>query len=175
VLLVNPPTHHDADDAPVPFSRDAQGDRASIPFLHVRQHVAEDLLKKAGGKDLASLQAEIDKEGKPLAMPLPDVAAAGQVKILRSDTPVKNVVGVLPGKGRLAGEYVVVGAHYDHLGRGGPGSLTPNQREIHNGADDNASGVAAMLELAEHYAKANASPRTPARSCSPRSRPRSRA
>jgi hypothetical protein len=65
--------------------------------------------------------------------------------------PVKNVVGVLPGRGPLAGQVVVLGAHYDHLGRGGraSGSLDPDSvGVIHNGADDNASGTAALLEAA---------------------------
>lgn len=64
---------------------------------------------------------------------------------------VRNVVGILPGRGPLAGEVVVLGAHYDHLGRGGAGmgSLDPDSvGVIHNGADDNASGTAALLEAA---------------------------
>lgn len=64
---------------------------------------------------------------------------------------VRNVVGVLPGRGPLAGQVVVLGAHYDHLGRGGAGmgSLDPDSvGVIHNGADDNASGTAALLEAA---------------------------
>ena len=64
---------------------------------------------------------------------------------------VKNVVGILPGRGPLAGEVVVLGAHYDHLGRGGAGvgSLDADSTGvIHNGADDNASGTAALLEAA---------------------------
>jgi len=64
---------------------------------------------------------------------------------------VKNVVGILPGRGPLAGQVVVLGAHYDHLGRGGAGtgSLDPDSvGVIHNGADDNASGTAALLEAA---------------------------
>lgn len=61
----------------------------------------------------------------------------------------KNVVAVLPGTGDLAGQVVVVGAHYDHLGRGGFGSLDPDSAGvIHNGADDNASGTAAVIEVA---------------------------
>lgn len=152
LLLVNPPAHHEDEVMPWQF----MGGKGPIPFLHVRRHVADAMLKKAGAKDLAALQKEIDDTGKPLAHALPNVTAAGQVKILMKDTPVKNVVGVLPGAGELAGEYVVVGSHYDHLGRGGPGSLTPTSKEIHNGADDNASGTSAMLELAEHYAKQKA-------------------
>lgn len=151
LVLVNPPKHH--EDAPMAFAMGWLSDKAAIPFIFVKQHVANELLAKAGAKDLAALQAEIDNTGKSLAMPLPNVTASGNVKIKRTETPVKNVVGILPGKGELAGEYVVIGAHYDHLGRGGAGSLKPNAKEIHNGADDNASGTAAVLEVAEHYAK----------------------
>jgi Zn-dependent M28 family amino/carboxypeptidase len=65
----------------------------------------------------------------------------------------KNVVGILPGRGPLAGQAVVVGAHYDHLGRGGFGSLEPESTGVvHNGADDNASGTAALLEVARKLA-----------------------
>mgnify|MGYP001160858991 FL=1 len=62
---------------------------------------------------------------------------------------VPNVVGLIPGTS-LKDEYIVIGAHFDHLGYGGPhsGSLEMNSKEIHNGADDNASGVAGILELA---------------------------
>jgi len=60
---------------------------------------------------------------------------------------------VLPGTGPMKDEFVVVGAHYDHLGRGGSGSLKPGSNEIHNGADDNASGTSAMLKLAEVFSK----------------------
>jgi Zn-dependent M28 family amino/carboxypeptidase len=62
---------------------------------------------------------------------------------------VKNVVGVLPGRGPLAGQVLVIGAHYDHLGFGGPNALDPDSTGIvHNGADDNASGTAAVMEVA---------------------------
>ena len=152
LILVNPPKHH--EDVPMPFAREMLSEKSAIPFIHVKRHVANDMLAKAGAKDLAALQAEIDDTGKPLAMVLPDVSASGVVKIQRTETKVKNVVGVLPGKGELANEYVVIGAHYDHLGKGGAGSLKPMAKEIHNGADDNASGTAAVLEIAEHYAKA---------------------
>jgi len=61
----------------------------------------------------------------------------------------RNVVALLPGANPvLRNEYVIVGAHYDHLGFGGEGSLAPDETAIHNGADDNASGTAAMLDIA---------------------------
>ena len=62
---------------------------------------------------------------------------------------VANVVALLPGSDPLlADQVVVIGAHFDHLGRGGEGSMEPDSRAIHNGADDNASGTAVMLEVA---------------------------
>lgn len=64
-----------------------------------------------------------------------------------------NVVGLIPGSHpRLKEEYIVLGAHYDHLGHGGPSSRAENQSGIHAGADDNASGTAALLEIAEKLA-----------------------
>ncbi len=58
-----------------------------------------------------------------------------------------NVMGRIPGNGEFDG-VIVIGAHYDHLGFGDDGSLEPDSRAIHNGADDNASGTAALLEVA---------------------------
>ena len=65
----------------------------------------------------------------------------------------RNVLGILRGTDRrLAGEYLVIGAHFDHLGLGGMNSLEPDAAAIHNGADDNASGVAALVAVAEKLA-----------------------
>jgi hypothetical protein len=80
-----------------------------------------------------------------------DSTAPGPAHAGLGGVAVKNVVGILPGRGPLAGEVVVIGAHYDHLGRGGAevGALDPDSAgAIHNGADDNASGTAALLEVA---------------------------
>ena len=61
----------------------------------------------------------------------------------------RNVVALIPGTHpTLRDEVIIVGAHYDHLGFGGEGSLSPDSREVHNGADDNASGGAALIEIA---------------------------
>jgi Zn-dependent M28 family amino/carboxypeptidase len=71
-----------------------------------------------------------------------------------------NVAGLVEGTDpEFSGEAVVIGAHYDHLGWGGIGSLVPDERAVHNGADDNASGVAGVIELAEWFA-AHPQPRT---------------
>jgi len=72
--------------------------------------------------------------------------------VVRVDVAAHNVVGVIEGSDPvLKDESIVIGAHYDHLGRGGEGSLAPREGEIHHGADDNASGTAGVLELARIF------------------------
>src|SRR5689334_1773064 len=72
--------------------------------------------------------------------------------ITRTQVPAYNVIGVLEGSDPvLKKENVIIGAHYDHLGRGGEGSLAPKPGEIHHGADDNASGTAGLIELARLF------------------------
>ena len=74
--------------------------------------------------------------------------------VIRKEVAAYNVAGILEGSDPvLKNEYIVIGAHYDHLGRGGEGSgsLAPNSGEIHHGADDNASGTAGMIELARIF------------------------
>lgn len=72
--------------------------------------------------------------------------------VVRSEVPAYNVVGMLEGSDPLLkNETIIVGAHYDHLGRGGEGSLAPSSGDIHHGADDNASGTAGVLELARLF------------------------
>lgn len=79
----------------------------------------------------------------------------------RQALPLRNVIGVLPGSdARYDGEAVIVSAHYDHLGRSGPGVRMSEIGQIHPGADDNASGVAVLLELARIFAAGGNPPRT---------------
>jgi Peptidase family M28/PDZ domain len=82
------------------------------------------------------------------------------IDLVRREVPAYNVVGVLEGSDpKLKTQAIVIGAHYDHLGRGGEGSLAPRSGEIHHGADDNASGVAGMLELARVFAAGRPRPK----------------
>ena len=155
LVLVNPPAFHEEQDTLVPFARMYRGDKAKIPVFHVKRDAVESWLRAAGvDQDLRAIQKQIDDAGKSASFAFPEsVRVSGRVEVERVQQDVKNVVAVLPGSGNLAHEYVVVGAHYDHLGRGGSGGFNPAANEIHNGADDNASGTTAMLELAERYAK----------------------
>ena len=81
-------------------------------------------------------------------------------EIVRRSATATNVVGILEGSDpKLKNEAIVIGAHYDHLGRGGEGSRAAREGEVHHGADDNASGVAGMLELARIFSTEHARPR----------------
>jgi hypothetical protein len=83
-----------------------------------------------------------------------------QVDELDARVTMKNVIGILPGNDpRYAGQSLVVGAHYDHLGRGEHSERAEARGQIHPGADDNASGIAVMLEMARSL-KAKSLPRT---------------
>ena len=82
--------------------------------------------------------------------------------VVRKEVPAYNVIGVLEGSDPvLKNENIVIGAHYDHLGRGGEGSgsLSPNSGDIHHGADDNASGTAGLLELARIFSSQRPRPK----------------
>jgi hypothetical protein len=153
VILVNPPKFHGDKDELIPFNR-SQGGRMGVPVYSVTQAVANKLLAAGGVKEtLAELQAKIDGNGKPASVELKGVTLAGKAGVKPRKVTAHDVVAVLPGSGPLKDEYVVIGAHYDHLGRGGQGSLSPNSTEIHNGADDNGSGTTAILALAEAMSK----------------------
>ena len=145
-LYCHPPTHH-GPETMSPLAR-SRGESAAIPVLQVKQAVAEEMLRVAEAGDLKTYQAAIDNSFSPRSLVLRKVNVDGAVELKRTTSKLKNVTAYLPGKGKLAKEHIVVGAHYDHLGRGGFGSRSPRSNEIHNGADDNASGTAAILEIA---------------------------
>jgi len=123
-----------------------------VPVFHLKRSVVDGLLKETGKPSLSLWESSVDESLQPNSFDLASVRVTGNVEIETSERTQQNVLGLLPGKGKLAGEVVVVGAHYDHLGYGGSGSLAPWTREIHNGADDNASGTVALLETARQCA-----------------------
>jgi hypothetical protein len=129
--------------------------------VSARRQVAQAVLAPAG-LDLAELRARIEHASTPASRLVPGVRARIRAALVREHGTTANVVGILPGSDpALAAEAVVVGAHYDHLGRGSPFSLAPERGEaIHPGADDNASGTAALLGLAETATRAGPSRRS---------------
>jgi len=113
----------------------------------------------AAGVDVAALAKPIGEAMKPASKAL-GVAVKLTVAVQVEKARTANVAGLLPGRDpALAGQCVVVGAHYDHLGYGGESSAAPDQvGRIHPGADDNASGTAGLLAVARAFA-AEAPPR----------------
>jgi hypothetical protein len=126
-----------------------------VPTLFMTRAKADQLLRAGLNKSLEELEQAIDHTGQPQSAVLEGITASGSTEFHTSDIDVRNVIGVLPGSGSLAEEYVVVGAHYDHVGMGGRGSLAPGTIAVHNGADDNGSGTVAMLEIARQLAERN--------------------
>lgn len=107
-----------------------------------------------GDEIRAGLQIPVVVVRDEIAVAIRELLIDGAEGTLATDVRVttaeaRNVVGLLPGASpTLRDEYVIVGAHYDHLGLGGEGSLAPDEQSVHNGADDNASGTAAVVEAA---------------------------
>ncbi len=129
-----------------------EGSGRDFPVLHCRRKKLNQAVEGALNTDLTVLEKEIDEGPTPHSRELTGWRIKGRTDIKRDQTTIKNVVGVLEGEGPQADETIVIGAHYDHLGRGADGSLAPLSHEIHNGADDNASGTAALLEVARRLA-----------------------
>jgi hypothetical protein len=140
LVLVTPWEYHGFDSL-MTFNTHLMEGRATIPVIQVTRPVAEALLKRGEVKDLKSLQELIDTTGQPHSAELNNVSVSGNIDMKPTVMPVKNIVGVLPGVGPHADEYVVVGAHYDHLGTGRYGGTLGPRGAIYHGADDNASGT----------------------------------
>jgi len=130
---------------------------ARLPAFHMKRAVLDALLRSATGTSLEETEKAIDRELKPHSAALDGWTAAAEVKLERSKDTIKlkNVVGVIEGKGPLARETVIIGAHYDHLGYGGAfGSLARLKKPaIHHGADDNGSGSTTVMELARRFGR----------------------
>ena len=120
---------------------------SGIPTVVVNRAAAASILA-AGGASLSDAETKAKEANS--AFNLKDVTIKFKTDVVKINGNSANVVGVLPGSDpHLASEYVVLGAHYDHLGLGGPESLAAKpEGEIHHGADDNASGTTGLLEIA---------------------------
>jgi aminopeptidase YwaD len=126
---------------------------ASIAVLSLRWSVTESMFE-ALGKNLISVKQEIESSLKPKSFEFDNSTASITTQIERIKATSSNVVGFINGyDSSLSSEALVIGAHFDHLGMGGEGSgsLNPDTVAIHHGADDNASGTAGVLELAQYF------------------------
>ena len=131
----------------------------SLPFAHIKRSLFNELLKTsplhtATGKPLNSLteiEALIDENLEPVSQVMTGWKAKLEADFESSGVKTYNIVGVIEGEGPNADETIIIGGHYDHLGDGAYGPRAGGRREIHNGADDNATGTAAVIELARRF------------------------
>jgi hypothetical protein len=152
VLLVAGPEFSREDELQGIFY-DKNSSRYSIPVIQINRKTA-DLLLTQTGKTIEQLEKEINESRKPVVFGIPSDVTA-QTEVSQKTVISRNIAALLPGNDpQLKDEYIVIGAHYDHLGMGGPGSGSrmPDTLAVHYGADDNASGVAMVLELARRFA-----------------------
>jgi hypothetical protein len=146
IILVNGKLGDSEEDLLARFGTSNGPENVGILFAQVKNSVADTWLGTAG-KSLADIHSDINSKTEPASFSLPDTLKLSlSVGIENTHATVNNVLAYMPGK---TDEYLILGAHYDHLGRGYFDSMAPSQiGEIHPGADDNASGTAGVLELA---------------------------
>ena len=121
---------------------------AGLPVIQITHSVANEILINHD-QSITALRSKLDEQLIPLSF-LVDCKVSANVKLKFAKETASNMIGLIEGNDPvLKDEYIVVGAHFDHLGLGGrrSGSLDPDTLIIHNGADDNASGIAGILEL----------------------------
>jgi Tol biopolymer transport system component len=155
LIIVSGPTS-EVKKQLVPLQFDGSLAGTSLAVLSVTDEVADGWLKKIG-RDLQSVQNKLDNGDAAMGFPIKGLQISASIDIQQEKKTGRNVLGRLQLNESLAHEVVVVGAHIDHLGAGASANSLAKDDEssgIHFGADDNASGVAAMLQIAESMAQA---------------------
>jgi aminopeptidase YwaD len=148
VILVNQPDN----DRLLPLGMRGRAPAANAALLNVQASVGDKLLQPLG-LTVAEAVKRINETGTPISAEL-NLSAEMSASIEPNRGIARNVIGFIPGSDpQLRDEVIVIGAHYDHLGYGEVGSLAPEPGDIHPGADDNASGTAAIMELARLLAQ----------------------
>jgi hypothetical protein len=152
VLLVTP-SDIEKKDVLMHTQYDKSPSDAGIPVFSITRELADKLLASMN-YSIATLETEMKDNHKPVSLYLePTVTATADV--VKTRVIAQNVAAVIEGSDPvLKNEYVVIGAHFDHLGMGGEGSgsRAPETLAVHNGADDNASGTAGVIEIAQKLA-----------------------
>lgn len=124
-----------------------------IPVFQITRDLADRILLPSG-QSVSTLEKRLIDNRQPVFITL-ETVVQGRAELIQESVQTTNVAFMLEGSDPMhRDEYIVIGAHYDHLGMGGPGSGSrqPDSFGIHYGADDNASGVATMIEIAERFA-----------------------
>jgi Peptidase family M28/PDZ domain/PA domain len=162
MILVNDTANHAGrPDELIKFGTLAGPEQLKIAALQLKASVVDAWLEP-GGHTLEELSKAIDADLSNHSFPLdPAIKLRATVDVERIRRSESNVIAILPGSDpKLASQCLVIGAHYDHLGLGDQHSLAPSQiGQIHHGADDNASGTSAALEVADSFAHRRPRPR----------------
>lgn len=157
LMIVN----KDGDSKLYDFRRGGRGGDHGIPMMHVTPEFATRILSAAGLQDIQTLQDRIESNKAPASAALDGVSVRGRVEIEPVYSDVRNIVGMIPGTGPQKDEMIVLGAHYDHLGiRNKDKPDFDPTKDISNGADDNASGTAMLMQMAKTYTKGESPNRT---------------
>ena len=152
IIFVNGHSPKNEEDQLTKLTYDGAPGIESFPAVQIKRMVADKLFRMAG-KNFASVQQEIDSTVMPASFAF-NLNTDLDTEVKMIEKTGKNVGAILKAPNEKSpGEYIIIGAHYDHLGMGEVGSLfRGGTQEIHNGADDNASGTTGVLELAEKFA-----------------------
>ena len=146
IILINGKLGDGEDDLLTKFGSVNGPENAGIVIVQAKNEIAQSWFA-AAGKSLSTVQDQLNASTTPGSFAFPgELRVAVKVNVESTKATVNNVLAYLPGK---TDEYIIIGAHYDHLGYGNVDSLAPSQiGQIHPGADDNASGTAGVMELA---------------------------
>jgi Peptidase family M28/PDZ domain/PA domain len=153
IIFVNGSLPKIDEDKLMDFKYDDASNVAGIGAVQIKRNFVDQLFKSQG-LDLEEYQKKISESKKPASFVFKNVKVKIKTGVKEVSKDSWNVAGYLEGNDpQLKNEYIVVGAHFDHLGMGEVGSLyRGTEPQVHNGADDNASGTAGVLELAEKFA-----------------------
>lgn len=147
LIIVNPPSRSPEADELEKWSRMQSSMSYRLPIIQITRAVAEEIFKAAQMPDLATLENDLNLHRESASGDLLGVRVSVKTGVAQPDLHTNNVLGVLPGDG-ASDEFIVVGAHLDHVGNVPRWDSRTEAPEVHNGADDNASGTAGLLELA---------------------------
>jgi hypothetical protein len=152
LLVIGDPSHQTDEANYGLFTADPDAENHGIPVLRLSRNEMKPFIEAWGLDNIARL---IDRDLQPRSAALRAATVDYVEQLARNRRTVRNVIGIVRGSDpEKAKEAVVVGAHYDHVGIGGRLSVTPEATgEIHNGADDNASGTAAIIEIGRSVAQ----------------------
>lgn len=161
ILVTNPVAHEGELEHLFAIQGITSSSQSGILAVNALRRVADAILA-GSGRSLKELQLDIDRDLRPRSFLVAGRTADLEVRLIHEHGQAWNVIGLLRGTDPvLANQAVVVGAHYDHLGRGGETSLAPARfGEVHPGADDNGSGVAGVIGVARMFATGGGARRT---------------